>query len=65
MIYPDAPLLKWMQKYKLTTLDCKCNDPKPFITNKIVGIECKVCRSGSWIKKDINESLKLYRLWHG
>jgi hypothetical protein len=65
MIYPDIPIDKWMSKFKISSLKCKCNSPKPFLTKEIVGIVCKNCGSGSWVKRDLKKALQLYGEWHG
>jgi len=55
MIYPRVPLNKWLKKYPALVDEdevsfCKCEKPdiQPFISQKLVGIECQCCRTAMW-----------------
>lgn len=67
MFYLDTPLDVWLRRYPALKDDqplCDCEAPGvvPFRTRKSVGIVCRVCNSGTWIRASDQDNLELYNL---
>lgn len=67
MFYLNIPIDNWLIKYPALRDEeplCDCREPDivPFRTNKSVGIACKSCNSGTWIRATFADNLKLRNL---
>jgi hypothetical protein len=67
MFYLDTPVRDWLEKHPALKCEyplCDCNTPNivPFKTKKSVGIVCRGCNSGSWIRANKEDNQKLLDL---
>ena len=67
MFYLDIPIDNWLIKYPALRDEeplCDCRGPSivPFRTSKSVGIVCKSCNSGTWVRATATDNLELLRL---
>lgn len=70
MFYLDIPVESWLQKYPALRDEeplCNCEEHNivPFRTSKSIGIVCRSCNSGTWIRVTDTDNLKLLRLLLG
>lgn len=69
MFYLDIPIDQWLIKYPALQdeeplCDCKEPDIIPFRTRKSVGLVCKDCNSGTWIRAKVEDNFKLLNLFY-
>ena len=69
LFYLDISIEHWLIKhpaleYNGKFCDCETSNIVPFKTKKSVGIVCRICNSGSWIRSTKEDNQKLLDLFY-